>query len=74
MCCDSLLDTAAKCNGCILNFGEPKNNKHDETMQFAEIIFSTNVMQIISQVPGWIISLDTVYCEPMVKMKSPVNL
>ena len=30
-------DTAAKSNACALDFGEPKKNKHDQIIQFAEI-------------------------------------
>ena len=39
-------DTAAKCNACTLDFGEPKKNKHAKMMQFAGI-FGTSAMQII---------------------------
>ena len=31
------LGTAAKRNACALDFWEPKKNKHDQTIQFAEI-------------------------------------
>ena len=31
-------DTAAKRNACALDFREHKKNKHDETMQFSEIL------------------------------------
>ena len=36
--------------------------------------FSTNVMQIVPQFQVGIISLGALYCEFLVKMKSPVDL
>ena len=58
----------------LIGFWGAQENKHDQTIQFAEI-FGTNVMQIVpgvsllkSQVA--IISLSTLYCESAVKMKS----
>ena len=64
--CSSRADTAAKrnaCpNACAVDFGEPKKNKHDETMhmQFAEISVQMSCRSFLKfQVT--IISLGTLY-------------
>ena len=36
--CHIKKDTSAKRNACALDFREHKKNKHDETMQFSEIL------------------------------------
>ena len=58
-----------------IGFGEPKKNKHDQTMQLSESVVLVNVMQIVFlKLQVGIIPLGALYCESIVKMKSPVDL
>ena len=68
--------TAAKRNACTLDFEEPKKNKQDETMQmqFAEILVQMSCRSFLKFQVAVIISLGTLYCESVVKMKSPMDL